>query len=67
MSTELSGGSMYYDAGYAGLPYDEQPSSSNLLGKDGHVLGQRQGVGADIVDNPRPMRPDGIPTGLLLK
>ena len=63
---ELSGGGMYHDGGFAGLPYENQPSV-NVLAENRDLTRIGQNIGTNIADDPLTFRPGTIDSTLLSK
>lgn len=65
-STETAGGIMYHDAGFAGLPEQQHPTSG-LLNKEVHAGSGGQGEVPNGHDKTVIERPLSVPGSLLLK
>ena len=64
---ELSGGDMYHDGGFAGLPYENQPSVNVLLAENRDLTRIGQSVRTNVTDNALSFCPTAIDSTLLSK
>jgi hypothetical protein len=64
---DLGGGGMYHDDGYAGLPYENQPSVNVLSAENRDLLRIGQSVRTNVIDHSLTFRPNAIDSALLSK
>ena len=62
-----SGGLMYHDAGFAGLPETAYPTTVHLSGKESHISASRQREVAHAGGDTLAQSPLSIPRSMLLE